>query len=94
MSDLQKALPHLIMAAIVIGAVVAMAIANRITGAEALPVIIGVGGFTLGGTVASGSTSSAITAVGQVSGSVSQEPTQPTQQPEQPPTSLQAASIA
>lgn len=69
MSDLAKALPHMIMATIVITAVVILACVGKLTGSEVLPVIAAAGGFTLGGTVASGSMSAAI--AGQADGSPS-----------------------
>lgn len=73
MNDLYKALPHLIMATVVIGAVTVLAATGVVTGSEALPVIIGAGSFTLGGTVASSSISAAAGAAASVSHSM-QEP--------------------
>lgn len=71
MNDLSKALPHLIMATVVIVAVVVLAVTDHLTGTEVLPVISAAGGFTLGGTVASGSISTAAAAVAVTSPSTS-----------------------
>ncbi len=75
MGDLKKALPHLIMATVVIAAVLVLAIDKLVGGGDALAVIVGAGGFTLGGTVASGSISTAASAASAISPSVSIAPT-------------------
>lgn len=67
MKDLQKALPHMITALAVIVALVVLALDHIIAGAEAYGGILMAGGFTLGGTVASGSISTAATAAVDVS---------------------------
>lgn len=72
MQDLQKALPHLLMATIVIAAAVVLAVTHEITGGAAVAMIGTAGGFTLGGTVASGS----ISTVAGVSNAFSQPPSQ------------------
>lgn len=77
MNDLAKALPHLIMATIVITAVVILAVADKLTGTEVLPVIAAAGGFTLGGTVASGSISTTSDVIAEASPSMSQLATPP-----------------
>lgn len=72
MNEIQKAAPHLIMAIVVIAASVVLASEGIITGGEAIGLIGAAGGFTLGGTVASGSISTAATAAVDVSHSASQ----------------------
>lgn len=67
MKDLQKAIPHLITTVTVIAAVTALALDHIITGGEAYGGILMAGGFTLGGTVASSSISTAATAAVDVS---------------------------
>lgn len=74
MDDLWKALPHLIMATVVIAAVTVLAVAGVMDGGEVLPVIAAAGGFTLGGTVASTSTSQAADLTAAVSQSISPPP--------------------
>jgi hypothetical protein len=91
MNDLAKALPHLIMATIVIAAVVALAVANKLTGTEVLPVIAAAGGFTMGGTVASGSISTTSDVIAEASPSIlppagSETATPATTPPGTPPT--------
>lgn len=81
MQDLMKALPHLVMATVVIAATVTLASLHIISGADALPVIIGVGGFTLGGTVASGSISTVTGATAEASNLASIGPPQTPPQP-------------
>ena len=81
MKDLLKSLPHLIMAIVVIAASVILAETHIITGGEAIG-LIGMGsGFTLGGTVASGSISTAATAAVDVSHSASTLAQTPTSTP-------------
>lgn len=75
MQDLKKALPHLIMAVVVIAAAVTLAVANKISGAEALAIVSTAGGMVLGGTIASASTSTAAGALADASGSSSHTPT-------------------
>ena len=67
MKDLEKALPHLLTALAVIIALVVLAVDHIIAGGEAYGGILMAGGFTLGGTVASTSISSAATAAVDVS---------------------------
>lgn len=67
MKELMQALPHLVIALAVIGAVSALAAINVLTGSEALPVIIAAGGFTLGGTIASSSASAGAAAAASAS---------------------------
>ena len=67
MKDLQKALPHMLTALSVIVALVVLALDHIIAGSEAYGGILMAGGFTLGGTVASGSISTAATAAVDVS---------------------------
>lgn len=69
MQDLKTALPHLLMAALVIVAVSVLAILHILTGGEALPVIGAAGGFTLGGTIGSASASTASSGVAAQSAS-------------------------
>lgn len=69
MNDFYKALPHLLMATVVIAAVTVLAATGTMTGGEVLPVIAAAGGFTLGGTVASGSASTATAATVEASAS-------------------------
>ena len=76
MKDLQKALPHMITAIVVVVALVVLALDHIIAGGEAYGGILMAGGFTLGGTVASGSISTAATAAVDVSHS--QLPPRPT----------------
>lgn len=53
MNNLTGNIGHIVTAVLVTIAVTVLAITNRITGADALFVIAGVGGFSLGGSVAS-----------------------------------------
>jgi len=69
-NDLYKALPHMIMATLVIAAAVVLAAMGIITGGEAIALIGAGGGFTLGGTVASGSISTAASAAADASHSI------------------------
>jgi hypothetical protein len=53
MSNLTGNIGHIITAVLVTVAVTILAITNHITGSQAVVVIVGVGGFSLGGSVAS-----------------------------------------
>lgn len=74
MQDLKKALPHLIMALIVIAAATVLAVTNKISGGEALAIISAAGSVVLGGTIASASTSTAAGALADASASSSLTP--------------------
>lgn len=80
MNDLLKSLPHMIIAVVVIAAAVVLSSEGVITGGEAIGLIGTAGGFTLGGTVASTSISSAARAAVDVSHSGS-GPNTPTTTP-------------
>lgn len=55
MQNLLNALPHLVMALAVIAAMSVLAALGVVTGQVAAPIIAAAGGFTLGGTIGSGS---------------------------------------
>lgn len=68
----------MITSTVIIAAAVVLACTHIITGGEAIGLIGTAGGFTLGGTVASSSISTAATAAADVSHSVSAPPSNPT----------------
>lgn len=83
------------MATVVIAATVVLTVTGYVSGGEAMPVIVAAGGFTLAGTITSGSISTAANAAVDVSHSASgtaatrsqtpstQSPTTPQTQPTQ-----------
>ena len=71
MDNFIQGLPHMVIACLVIAAAVVLSTLGQISGGEAVGMILGAAGFTMGGTVASGSISTAATAAASVSGSTS-----------------------
>jgi hypothetical protein len=80
MTDILKAVPHLITACLVIAAATVLACLHIISGGEAIGLIGMGGGFTLGGTVASGSVSTGV-AAGVAASQSGSGPTQTTPLP-------------
>lgn len=54
-TNLKQNITHLVMAIVVIAGAIALCLTGHISGADALTVVIGVGGFSMGGGVASSS---------------------------------------
>lgn len=71
MGDLQRSLPHLVMALAVIAACATLAALQVVSGEAALPIIAAAGGFTLGGTIGSGSGPATFSGSGGASTSIS-----------------------
>lgn len=60
MNNLTTNIGHIIVTVVIIGAAVALALHNTITGGEAIALIAGAGGVSLGGAVASSSAASSV----------------------------------
>jgi hypothetical protein len=61
-SNLTSNIGHIVTSVIIIAAVLVLALFSKITGAEALTVIVAVGGVSLGGSVASSSAGNLVSA--------------------------------
>ena len=93
MDNFIQGLPHMVIASLVIAAAVVLSTLGQISGGEAVGMILGAAGFTMGGTVASGSISTAASAAASVSASTSAPATVTTthSQTSPPPTPIAAA---
>lgn len=90
MENLKQNLGHIITVTLIIGAAVALAITNKISGAEAIGIIGTAGGFSMGGGVASSSAGTSTPVVASVVASPLASTSGPTPTAETPATEHQA----